>query len=475
MSQVIKLWDGTVLPDVETLTGNIGGAVGPTGGNINVLGDGTTCTIVGDPGTSTLTVSVIDVPGDVETLTGDIGGAVSADGLGNINIVGDGTTCTITGNPGTNTLTVSVTDVPGDIETVTGNSGGAVSADGLGNINIVGDGVTVDVTGNPGTNTLTASFIGTTDITITGDTGGAQVGDSFTFNGGTTGLSFGGAADVFTTTFAGITANGGTVSLATDATNSTVNVGTGAGVKTSTFGSTNTTSTTTLQSGSGALNVTSTNGALTVNSGTGALSISNDASATTVTVATGAAVKTLTVGSTNTTSSTVLRSGTGNIAMNSGLTVDSTGRMTNAVQPAFFAYFDNSIANVTGDGTLFVVGTGGVVYNEVFDQGSNFVTTGTFTAPKTGRYRFTAATLLQQISAGMLPQVSITTTALTYTFGFISVPSTSNQPMSISVLASMTAGDTATFDVRVNGGTKTVDIYGAASDPRTYFCGELVC
>jgi len=38
------------------LTGNSGGAVGPTAGNINVLG-GTGINIVGNPGTSTLTVS----------------------------------------------------------------------------------------------------------------------------------------------------------------------------------------------------------------------------------------------------------------------------------------------------------------------------------------------------------------------------------------------------------------------------------
>lgn len=41
---------------VETLTGNSGGAVGPTGNNINVVGSGA-ITVVGNPGTSTLTIS----------------------------------------------------------------------------------------------------------------------------------------------------------------------------------------------------------------------------------------------------------------------------------------------------------------------------------------------------------------------------------------------------------------------------------
>jgi hypothetical protein len=95
-------------------------------------------------------------------------------------------------------------------------------------------------------------------ISITGNTGGALTGTSFTFTGGTTGLSFGGSGSTQTLTFAGITANGGTVSLATDATTSTINVGTGSGVKTSTFGSTNTSSTTTIQGGTGGIQLGST-------------------------------------------------------------------------------------------------------------------------------------------------------------------------------------------------------------------------
>ena len=42
----------------------------------------------------------------VETITGNTGGPVGPDGLDNINIVGDGLTVTVTGNPGTNTLTI---------------------------------------------------------------------------------------------------------------------------------------------------------------------------------------------------------------------------------------------------------------------------------------------------------------------------------------------------------------------------------
>jgi hypothetical protein len=45
--------------DTTSLTGNSGGAVSPTSGNINVVGDGTTISIVGNPSTHTLTASYI--------------------------------------------------------------------------------------------------------------------------------------------------------------------------------------------------------------------------------------------------------------------------------------------------------------------------------------------------------------------------------------------------------------------------------
>ncbi len=98
MSQAGKLFDGTILPDIETLTGNSGGAVGPTGGNINVLGDTTTIDIVGNPGTSTLTVS----------LTGGTDGQVpiaATAGSPTWASVSAGQNITIT--PGANTLSIA--------------------------------------------------------------------------------------------------------------------------------------------------------------------------------------------------------------------------------------------------------------------------------------------------------------------------------------------------------------------------------
>ncbi len=71
--------------------------------------------------------------------------------------------------------------------------------------------------------------------------------------------------------------------------------------------------------GSGALTLSSGAGTgLTINSGTtGAIALGDDASAETITLGTGGAVKTVTLGSTNTTSATTVQSGTGDLTFSS--------------------------------------------------------------------------------------------------------------------------------------------------------------
>lgn len=65
MSQISNLSStGTILPDVETLTGDTGGAVGPDGAlNIDILG-GIGASVAGNPGTNTLTINAGGVDQD---------------------------------------------------------------------------------------------------------------------------------------------------------------------------------------------------------------------------------------------------------------------------------------------------------------------------------------------------------------------------------------------------------------------------
>ena len=72
------------------------------------------------------------------------------------------------------------------------------------------------------------------------------------------------------------------------------------------------------------------------------------------------------------------------LGTNDTFIVTDAGEITEPLQPAFLATVTSQISNVTGDGTLYVL----VWDAEVFDQGSNFDGTSTFTAPIAGRYLF---------------------------------------------------------------------------------------
>ena len=109
MSQAGRYSDDTFLPDIERLTGDFGGAVGPDGAfNINLLG-GTGLVTTGTPGSNQI---VFDVTGGGITWSREAGAAVAiAVNSGYINT-----------NVGLTTLTLPVTAAVGDIIEVCGES-----------------------------------------------------------------------------------------------------------------------------------------------------------------------------------------------------------------------------------------------------------------------------------------------------------------------------------------------------------------
>lgn len=104
--------------------------------------------------------------GDLETLTGDVGGPVGPDGSDNINTLGTAGQILVTGNPGTNTLTWSL---DGSVATeYVENSGSAVPA--LGILNVLGDtGITTTGFGN----TITIDVEGEVALSYPTDSGTA--------------------------------------------------------------------------------------------------------------------------------------------------------------------------------------------------------------------------------------------------------------------------------------------------------------
>ena len=269
------------------------------------------------------------------------------------------------------------------------------------------------------------------------------------------------------------------LSISSDASATTVAIATGAAVKGLTLGSTNSTSASTLQSGSGALAITSTNGTMTINSGTGALSISSDASATTVNLATGAAAKVVTLGSTTTTSSLALKYGTADFTLASAtgtvMNALDTGEITYPLQPAFFAHLASAANNVTGAGAVYTLGTAALTI--VFDQNGDMNTNGTFTAPVTGRYNFSGQVLMIGCTIATTGNLRNNTSNRVYFGQFARAAGAQNMLVLNTTITDMDAGDTTTLSIQVTGEAgSTVDMSsGSGGGPDCWLSGFLVC
>jgi hypothetical protein len=141
----------------QTLTANSGGAVSPLNGNINIVGDGTTAVVIGDPLSHTLIVSAIG-SSSLVSLTGNTGGPVFPT-ANNINLIGSGP-LSVAGNPGTSTLTINQSgDVADSFPTDAGTatpSAGVLTINGASNLMTTGVGNTVTVVGP---SSLATSFV----------------------------------------------------------------------------------------------------------------------------------------------------------------------------------------------------------------------------------------------------------------------------------------------------------------------------
>jgi hypothetical protein len=171
---------------VQTLTGNTGGPVGPSAGNINIIGAGN-IDVAGDPGTNTLTISELLV--SALQFDEDSGSAIP-DGSGIINVVGAGG---ITTSGAGNTITIDGSGMGAGIETINGDTGSVTGATvsieaGVATLNSgssvsftgVGTTLTFDVT-DAGNNTLIGQGSGNATISGNNNVGlGTAVLDSLT-------------------------------------------------------------------------------------------------------------------------------------------------------------------------------------------------------------------------------------------------------------------------------------------------------
>jgi hypothetical protein len=110
MSQMGSFIQSSGVVTILTLTGNVGGAVGPTlGGNINLIG-GAGITVTGNPGTNTLTITGAATPFTWNVATVDGNMAVDNGYISN--------------KAGLLTMTLPAVAAVGDIVRITGKNAG---------------------------------------------------------------------------------------------------------------------------------------------------------------------------------------------------------------------------------------------------------------------------------------------------------------------------------------------------------------
>lgn len=179
---------------------------------------------------------------------------------------------------------------------------------------------------------------------------------------------------------------------------------------------------------------------------------------------------------------TVVRSGgTGGLHTYSTAFTLTNDVMVNTAQPAFLSYLGTQDSNVTGNGTIYTLGSGNAL-TEVFDQGNNFTTAGVFTAPVTGRYFINASVRMGGLTAAMTYGYStITSSNRTYIFnecnlGAIRTASVGNDIVDLhaSAFIDMDAADSAYISVSIHSGAgDTADVI--VNQAWTHVAGYLVC
>jgi hypothetical protein len=166
VSQIGQILNTNPFSIVETLTGNTGGPIGPTGNNINVVGAGVV-SVAGNPATSTLTISVSGTI--ATTYDEDSGSATPAAGILNINggtsVGGVATNINTIGSG--NTVQICLNN---NINLPNTNSAGTAGIYKLNSINFLN---------NYGTrNTFLGGFAGTLGLTTASATSNTGVGYS---------------------------------------------------------------------------------------------------------------------------------------------------------------------------------------------------------------------------------------------------------------------------------------------------------
>jgi hypothetical protein len=146
---------------------------------------------------------------------------------------------------------------------------------------------------------------------------------------------------------------------------------------------------------------------------------------------------------------------------------DETGAITKPLQPSVFARITGDVADVTGDGTDYIVAHN----SEVWDQNGDFnVDNYTFTAPVTGKYAYFAKVFIHGITSDDT-KCETTIVASNRTFStregnpYAQRDADNQFGLYANGIVDMDALDTLTHRIKVSNGTKTIDTSASTGGP----------
>lgn len=524
MSQITNLAAGGAVPSaVNTLRGDVGGFVGPTGNNIDLIG-GTGITTTGMPGSSSITFAL---SGSVATqFDGDSGSAAPAASIitfaGGSNVTSSAAGSTVTFDldntvsiSGSLTAGTGLTATTGDVTVSAGNitvSSGSITSSATitstggniiattGNIEATAGTVTADgnITSNTGNLIATAgSVTGSGDITsTTGDlvstagnlTVGAlgvgmltsnASGNISSINGTDGQLIIGatGAAPIW----ANMVSGDSSITIATGANSLDIRTAGGIPGQFDTDSGSATPSSGVIEIlGGSNINTAGAGNTVTVNLDTSievqAATIDPGASGDSALQFDINAVNEFKVGVDDSDDDKFKVVVGGDFAANNAFVIDSAGHVTKPLQSAFRAEVPvGGFADVTGDSTLYTV----QFSSTVFDRNSDYNnSTYTFTAPVTGIYQFGTIVrvggVVGTMTIGFLRFLVNGSIPYLVALGDPSSISTGGNEMTFesNIVLNLTASDTILVQLSISGGAKVVDISAVAN--ASHFYGWLI-
>tara|TARA_R100000808_G_scaffold1279_6_gene5999 strand:- start:14057 stop:16657 length:2601 start_codon:yes stop_codon:yes gene_type:complete len=155
------------------------------------------------------------------------------------------------------------------------------------------------------------------------------------------------------------------------------------------------------------------------------------------------------------------------------MSISSAGEITMPSQPAFLAELTTNQLSITGNGTNVTI----VFNSEIFDQNADYNnSSGIFTAPVTGRYRFSASVRWANDGGATRFNVFLVTSNRTFDLSVLGTGAGGAAGMTAgnSVLCDMDASDTAYIEVEATGSASDDEgVYGVGGLV-SWFSGELV-